>query len=379
MSLLVAVAFGKTTLAINKVVDTALHGKPAAWFTPSYRTMTEVWRDVERILKPVTSRLSIQEHRIELITGGVLEFWSLDDVDAGRGRKYARVIIDEAAMVRNLMGAWSASIRPTLTDLKGDAWFLSTPKGRNGFWQLYQLGLDPHEPDWSCWRMPTVTNPYIDPAEVEAARRMLPEAIFNQEYLADFIESSGGVFRRIREAATAEPQTQSRPGSQYLFGVDFGKHEDFTVITVIEIKTKTVVQIDRFNQIDYHVQMQRLTGMYQRFKPVAIIAERNSMGDPLIEQMQRQGLPVWPFTTTNATKSAIIDGLALAFERSDITILDDLMLISELQAYEMDRLPSGLFRYGAPSGFHDDCVMSLALAWYGISQSNHQKPRSREY
>jgi hypothetical protein len=91
--------------------------------------LLEVWRESERILRPITKRRSAQDHRIEYITGGLLEFWSLDNPDAGRGRKYARVIIDEAAMIKFLMDAWRASIRPTLTDLKGDAWFLSTPQG----------------------------------------------------------------------------------------------------------------------------------------------------------------------------------------------------------------------------------------------------------
>jgi hypothetical protein len=91
------------------------------------------------------------------------------------------------------------------------------------------------------------------------------------------------------------------------------------------------------------------------------------MGEPLVEQLQRDGLPVQPFLTTNATKAAAIDALALAFERGDIRILNDPVLIGELQAYEMERLPSGMMRYNAPSGMHDDTVMSLALAWQGAS------------
>ena len=87
------------------------------------------------------------------------------------------------------------------------------------------------------------------------------------------------------------------------------------------------------------------------------------MGEPLIEQLQRAGLPVQPFQTTNATKTSALDALAPAFERGEIRILPDSVLIAELQAYEMERLPSGLLRYSAPDGMHDDCVMSLAMAW----------------
>ena len=90
------------------------------------------------------------------------------------------------------------------------------------------------------------------------------------------------------------------------------------------------------------------------------------MGGPLVEALQRMDLPVQPFTTTNATKASIVDALALAFERGDIRIPNDATLIAELQAFELDKLPSGLIRYAAPAGFHDDCVMSLALAWSGV-------------
>ena len=106
--------------------------------------------------------------------------------------------------------------------------------------------------------------------------------------------------------------------------------------------------------------------LYEKFAPVTIIAERNSMGDPLIEQLQRRGLPVQPFNTTNATKARAVDDLALAFERGDIKIINDPVLISEHQAYEMERLPSGLMRYNAPSGMHDDTVMSTAIGWQGV-------------
>lgn len=357
--------FGKTLLGEQRIKQILRQGQPAAWFAPTYKLMLDVWSDLRRSLRGEIVRANKTEMRIELTNGGVLDMWTLDNPDAGRGRKYARVVIDEAALVRNLLDAWPASIRPTLTDLRGDAYFLSTPKGRNAFWQLYQLGLDPEQPDWACWQMPTAMNPYIDPAEIEAARQMLPERIFAQEYLAEFIDDGGGVFRRVMEAAVAEPQGWGHHGRRYVYGVDWGKYNDFTVIVVMDPADRRMVAMDRFNQIDYTLQMQRLRAMTERFQPSAIYAERNSMGEPLIEQLQRENLPVKPFLTTNASKAEIIDGLALAFERGEIEIFNDPVLTGELMAYDMERLPSGLLRYGAPEGMHDDCVMALALAWQG--------------
>jgi hypothetical protein len=309
----------------------------------------------------------MQEHKIELHGGGVVDMWSLDSADSVRGRKYKRVVVDEAAMVRDLQDAWQAVIRPTLTDYEGDGWFPSTPKGMGFYKQLFDLGQDPSELEWASWQIPTSENPYMPAAEIESARNELPERIFAQEYLAQFLDDSGGVFRRIMEATTAEPQDLAIPEHSYVVGVDWGKHNDFTVLTVLDVTTKEVVKVDRFNQIDYAVQVGRLTALCERFNTKTLIPERNSIGEPLIEQLQREKFKVHAFTTTNASKAEAIDALALAFERGDLKIVPDKILISELLAYEAERLPSGLLRYGAPAGYHDDCVMSLALAWQSVA------------
>ena len=94
------------------------------------------------------------------------------------------------------------------------------------------------------------------------------------------------------------------------------------------------------------------------------------MGQPNIEALQNSGLYVTPFTTTNATKANIIQALELAFERGEIALLNDELQINELTAYQSEKLPSGLVRYGSPDGLHDDTVMALAMAWSGISKQN---------
>jgi phage terminase large subunit-like protein len=258
--------------------------------------------------------------------------------------------------------AWTEALRPALADKKGKALFLSTPKGRNWFWQIWNKGNDPLETEWQSFKFKTVDNPHIDPAEVEAARG-LPERVFLQEFEAEFVEDAGAVFRNVMNCIHDGEPYEQQPHNPIVFGVDWGKHLDFTVVSVIDtIKNRQIYQ-DRFNQIDYIVQTQRLKILAQQYKPISIVVERNSMGEPLIEQLQRDGLPIQPFTTTNASKAQAIEALALAFERGEIEILNDPVLIGELQAYEMERLPSGMLRYNAPEGMHDDTVMALAMAW----------------
>lgn len=357
--------FGKSTLGINRLVDGALKGHPVGWFSPTYKMLAEIWRDVSHILSPVTLRRNAQQHRLELITGGVVDMWSLDSPDVARGRKYRRVVVDEAAMIRELGQAWQAVLRPTLADLRGDLWALSTPKGRNFFWQMWAWGQDTLQTEWASWQMPTATNPFIDAGEIEAMRRDMPERTFSQEVLARFLEDAGGVFRNVASRATAPGQRQRLEGHDYVMGVDWARSVDFTVLTVIDVTAGEMAAMDRFNQIDYEVQLGRLQAMQERFRCMAIVPESNAMGQPLIERMMRMGLPVQPFMTTNASKAQAIDALALALERQELALLSEPDLLNEMQSYEMERLPSGMMRYGAPEGAHDDCVMSLALAWHG--------------
>jgi len=343
-----------------------MQGWPTAWFAPTYKNLAETWRGISQVLKEVTLRCSQTEHRLELVGGGSLDMWSLDHPDVARGRKYAEVVIDEAAIVPNMGDAWQLTIRPCLTDLRGGAWFFSTPRGMNAFKALWDKGQDPMRPSWASWQMPTSENPRIAPEEIEDYRRDSHELAFAQEYMAQFVSWEGAVFRHVGEAAIALPQDGPIESHEYVFGVDWGRSLDYTVVVVLDAVLREVVAMERWGTVDYAVQRGRLAAMCQRWRPSAILAESNSMGQPIIEQLYRDGMPVQPFLTTNASKALAVEGLALAFERGDIRIIPDPELLAELQAFQAERLPSGLMRYCAPAGQHDDCVMALVIAWSAI-------------
>ena len=356
---------GKTTLGKNLLVSPDTLAHPAAWFSPTYKDMLDVWRDLSDALYPITKRSSASERRIELITGGVVEFWSLDNPNAGRGRKYKRIIVDEAAFVKNMLEVWNQALFPTLADYSGDAWIFSTPKGMNGFWRLYQLGLSGN--GWKSWQMPSTVNPLIADTEIEIMRRTMPQRIFEQEIEARFLDDAGGVFRRVMESATADLIDSAVEGHQYVAGVDVAAQVDFTVVSVFDVSSKKMVYMDRFNRVEYPVLEERLAGVYRRFNLQTMIIESNSIGRPVIDHMRQRGLSIQEFTTTNATKTAVIQKLQSAFEHGEIEILNDPVLIGELQAFEGVQL-STHWKYGAPSGMHDDTVMSLAIAWDAVSK-----------
>lgn len=363
--------WGKTTLAIDRLLQPALRGKPVAWFAPSYKNLAEAWDEVKRVLEPVVKHRNEKDHRLSLLTGGTVDFWSLDTATAAttRGRKYAVAIIDEAAIVPNLLTVWQQVIRPTLTDLRGGAWFLSTPLGFTYFKTLYDMGQDPTRPLWKSWQMPTTSNPYISPDEVELARQDTLESSFNQEYLAQFVSFEGAVFRYVMEAATAKPQSRPIEHHQYVFGVDWGRSNDYTAIAVLDATVREIVHLERFNQVDYTIQRDRLRAMWERWQPAVVIAEANSMGQPIIDQLWRDGLPVQPFMTTAISKGQIIGELALAFEQRTLQIIPNPVLLAELQGYQMHRTPAGHVQYSAPAGQHDDTVMATAIALSALAET----------
>jgi hypothetical protein len=350
-----------------------LEGYPTAWFAPTYKYLTDVWRDFERVLKPVTRDLSKQERRIELVTGGSVECWSLEDPDAGRSRKYRRVVIDEAAKCRHLEVAWNQAIRPTLADFRGDADFYSTPKGRNFFWALFCRGLDPLDPDWACWQQPTGVNPFIHPGEIEDARRQLPERVFQQEFLAVFLEEAAGVFRGVA-AAVDKGRTAAevpRPGVFYATGADLARVEDFTVLSTLDPKCRQVY-FDRFNQISWERQIGAIRDVGTRYKG-ALHLDSTGVGDPIFERLRNLHVNVTPFQFTNASKNALIDNLAMGIERGKLRLMDVPEQTNELLAFEYEMTPARNVRMGAPSGMHDDTVIALALAYWGAANPNRAR------
>jgi phage terminase large subunit-like protein len=355
--------FGKTTLGLHRLTGPALAGQPVAWFAPTFKYLAEAWRDFKRVLRPVISRTNETERRIELVTGGVLDFWSLEDPDAGRSRKYKRVAIDEAAKVKRLEHAWNEAIRATLTDLKGDADFYSTPKGRNFFWRGFTWGEDGANDDWACWRFPTVDNPYIDPAEVEAARRQLPERVFRQEYLAEFLDEAGGVFRRVSESIDRGRTSNLVKGDskeQYSAGLDLARLEDFTVITIVD-STGKQVYFERFNQISWERQIGAVVAAVKPFNAVVYV-DSTGVGDPIFERLLNAGVQAQPYQFTNASKGRLIDQLAMQLEQGKLRLMDIPEQENELVAYAYELTAARNVRMGAPEGMHDDTVIALALA-----------------
>ncbi|MDD5503605.1 MAG: terminase family protein [Candidatus Thermoplasmatota archaeon] len=356
--------WGKTRLGVNECLDAAAQGGRAWWVSPSYKTSEVGWRPLRQIARKIPgAEIRLVDRVVNFPGGGFVAIRSADNPDSLRGEGLDFVVMDECAFMQK--EAWTEAIRPALSDRQGNVLFISTPKGRNWLWEIYQRGVSGEE-GWQSWTFPTANNPFIAKEEIEAAKRDLPEMIFRQEYLAEFIDDAGGVFRRVQDAAVLEPK-EYEEGKQYIAGVDVAASVDFTVVSVLDAESKEMVYIDRFNRVDYPVLIDRLEAIYHRYHMTSMVVESNSIGRPVIDELVARGLNIVPFTTTSATKQSIIQNLQAAFENGQIRILNNPVLIGELLSFESKRNASGGFSYSAPDGMNDDCVMSLAIAWYGAN------------
>lgn len=361
---------GKTVLGQDRLIRPALKGLPVAWFAPTYRLLSEAWRSLQTTLYPVTAAINQTEHRLELVGGGVIECWSLDSPDAGRGRAYAAVVVDEAALVADLQRAWEQSIRPMLSDHRGSGWFLSTPRGINNYFHvLYQKGQGMFRGEWRSWQMPSSCNPHLPAEEIEAMKADMTEMSFQQEIEARFVSWEGQVFRRIMDCVMAGPAQ----GKVIVIACDWAKASDFTVFAALTDRGE-LAGIDRFRQLDYVQQHNRLRAFWERHGQPVIWSEKNSMGGAINDFLRNDGLPVVDWDTNSASKQQMIGALQMAFEQGSISIPNDPTLIAELQSFEGTPTASGMMRYSAPAGLHDDLVIALAIAWAALGAARKKKP-----
>jgi hypothetical protein len=266
-------------------------------------------------------------------------------------------------LVRNLETIWRENLIPALLDRRGRAILAGTPKGRGDFWRIHQSAIE--DPRWATIRRSTSDNPRLDPADIALLRSAMTERAARQELDAEFLDDGGAVFRNVRSCVGEI----ARSGEAAIIGVDWGRYEDATVFAALDPQTRCVVDVERLVDVDFAAQRRALVAFWKRNGGGAVIAEANSIGAPNIEELQRAGLPVQAFTTTVASKTLLVDTLALALEQRTIVLPELDWLLNELEMYSVEIGASGRMRYSAPEGCHDDGVIALALAVWGASRS----------
>jgi len=342
--------FGKSELCLIKIIKTACFGQNLAYITPTYKLAKVFFNKLGNALPYPKNQSDL---KIDFPNGGSVEFFTGERLDGLRGRKFHGVIIDEAAFISDLESGWLNSIRPTLTDYKGWAMFLSTPRGQNYFYSLFNKG---GEKDWASFKYTTYDNPYIDRDEIEDAKRQLPAAVFEQEYMANPMENAANPFGNEHIRNCIRPMSNREP---VVFGIDLAKSYDYTVIIGLDSEGNTAF-FSRF-QKDWNSTKQEILNLPK--KP--IIIDSTGVGDPIFEDLQRAGLIINGLKFTQNSKQQLMVGLQTAIQTGRIGYPTGL-IVNELEVFEYQYTASGV-KYSAPSGFHDDCVMALALAWHNMN------------
>jgi hypothetical protein len=341
--------WGKSLISQNISIQDALEGKLVAYITPTYQLAKVFFEDMSNLIPTEAATINKSDLTFHFVTGGVIRFFTGEKLDNLRGQKFHRAILDEAPYIKNLEQGWLNSIRPTLTDFKGSAIFVSTPRGKDYFYSLFSKQ---GEPNWESFKFTTYDNPHIDKGEIDEARRQLPAPVFEQEYLANPMENAANPFGSENIKDCIRPLSNQEP---VCFGIDLAKSYDWSVIIGLDAGG-SVCYLDRF-QKDWHTTKQTILKLPR--KP--ILLDSTGVGDPIFEELQRSGLMVEGLKFTSNSKQQLMVGLQNAIHTKSIGYPDG-VIVNELDIFEYQFTANGV-KYSAPSGFHDDCVMALSLSW----------------
>jgi hypothetical protein len=300
---------------------------------------------------------------IEFINGTLLAFFSSGSYDTIAGNSFDFLIGDEFGLWNR--HAWGI-IKPTLAAKPNAKVILaSTPRGKNDFYKECIKGMG-EDTFVQHYRMSYLDNSCYDLREIEDARKSMPDALFRQEYLAEFIDGISVVFGSIDKVQRIKSWPKIIQGEQYYFGLDIsGDGEDKTVLTVVNKKGK-VVLIHEVAATSHPDQARELSKIIKSFgSNIVGYGEKNGLGNSLCDLLIEDKITVFKWTTTNDSKQDLVSELITDINANDIELptadlcpkLDD-----EMSMYMAVRTKTNKLSYTHPVGMHDDYVDSLMIA-----------------
>lgn len=357
--------FGKSNVAAYIALKMLLESNKNIWVvSPTYDLSQKVFNYVVRwfAMAAPSQRGGISNRpypKIKTARGSTLECKSAENPTSLLGEELDLLIIDEASRVPRRV--WEQFLFPTLSSRKGSAIFISTPLGKNWFFEEWIKAKD----NQAAFTFPSYTNPSFSMDEWNRAKNKIPSDIFSQEYEATFLDDAAALFKGVQEIIGHTDETPN-PNHHYLMGVDLGRHNDFTVLTVVDTYNNHIVYIERFNKIDYNLQKERIKEVAHKYQ-ARVLIDSTGVGDPIYEDLNRDGLMIEDYKYTGSTaKKRLIDKLSIFIQQKRITIPMHEILVDELSSFGYTINENGKVKYSAPAGYHDDCVNSLALAIWNI-------------
>ena len=362
--------FGLTKGAANDFILSALEKKfsKGLWIDT---VNTNIDRYIERYFLPHLKKLPQdwwswrKQDKIVMITGAYIDFRSSDRPENIEGFGYDKFFINEAGIVLKDPYLWSNAIRPMLWDYKARGVIGGTPKGKGVFFELAEKGWKPNDM-YTTLRFSSFNNPYLDQQLIKDEIKDMPERVVLQEIYAQFLDDSGIVFRKVKDIMNATPQGPVMDHI-YVIGVDLAKVTDFTVITVYDRTNNCQVYQDRFNTLDWNLQKAKIKAVSKHYNNALCIVDATGIGDPIVDDLVRAGVPVEPIKLTNEQKKEMIEKLIIWIEQKKIWMLPLDDTLKEFTNFTYDISITGKTRYSAPEGLHDDIVISHSLAIWALN------------
>ena len=320
-----------------------------------------IWKDPGMLFRAFPPQMIDHQNEVEMTlylkSGSILILKGADDPDSLRGAGPYGIGFDEFDDMKP--DVWGIT-EPIVRANGGWAWFLGTPKGKTNLWKLHQRALS-GDSEWNGHLLKASMSKVIPDGELEALRKSMSQALFNQELECEFLEGEANVFRGVREVMTSKPE-EPQAGHLYVIGCDLAKVQDYTVMAVYDRSTNKQVYQSRFNTIEWPYQKAKIRAVAEHYNHALVILDATGIGDPIADDLLRAGIAVEPFKFTNESKKEIIEKLSIWIEQKKIEMLplDETTFEFDNFAYQIQA--GGRITYSAPVGYNDDIVMSHALA-----------------
>lgn len=365
---------GKTTAASMYGTDTFLQpGRRILYAAPTKNQTEAFWDACKEYLREGIDAGFIYKNETERVLRlgkSTIKAKTAHDADTLRGDNADLLILDEFQMMNP--DAWDVVGAPMLLDNNGDLLVIGSPNKRNHFYKMFRKATADETGRWEAFHFTSYDNPHLSKDALAEITADMTTDNFQQEIMAVFLENQGAVFKDYIDAMNAPPLglvgKEAHKGHSKIGAVDFGKLNDATAISIGCEDCKLEIFHERITQLDYSAQKKRIVVCYNDFELRGLLPERNSMGEPIIEDLQDAGLFILAgpddkpgYFTTAANKTSLIENLVLVLERKEWLFIDDPIWNGELEAYERKINAMGRSSFSAPTGLHDDTVMARAI------------------
>lgn len=329
------------------------------WLAPTHRQAQVMYKRLKAYLPDFLYKPNDSDMALTLINGNIIMFKTAEVIDNLYGEDVHALVLDEGSRCREEI--WTL-IRSVLTATQGPARLVANVRGRNWYWNRYQqYTASPHK-DYGCYSInawDAVAAGVVPREEIEDAQKSLPKMVFDELYLnipAD--EGSNPFGLQAIQSCVREELSTLEP---VCWGWDLAKSVDWTV----------GIGLDQHGQVCRFHRFQRSWEMTSQFiletsKDLPTLIDSSGVGDPIVEALCK-GRPNYEgFKFTSTSKQQLMEGLALGIQNGQVRFPDN-EIKQELDSFEFQYTKTGV-KYTAPTGLHDDCVVSLALAWKKYSK-----------